>query len=183
MIQWLAFVLGSVILIVISWAPLHHPDSHGFYRFFAWEAMLGLIIINIPKWFDNWLAWYQIISWILLIACLVPLIFGVRSLQTRGKPNKEKRPDPQLLAFERTTKLITSGIYKFIRHPLYSSLLLLAWGVFFKSLTQTGITLVLLATLFLLATAKADEAECLQTFGADYQEYMKRSKMFIPYIF
>ena len=77
----------------------------------------------------------------LLIACIVPLIFGVQSLRTRGKPNKEERPDAQLMAFERTTKLVTSGIYKYIRHPLYSSLLLLAWGAFFKAPTQTGITL------------------------------------------
>ena len=183
MVQWMAFVLGSVILIAISWKPLHHSDSHGFYRFFAWEAILALLVINASQWFRDWLAWYKIISWILLIACIVPLVFGVDSLRRRGQPNKEERPDPQLMAFERTTKLVTSGIYKYIRHPLYSSLLLLAWGAFFKAPSQTGITLVLIATLFLNATAKADEAECIQTFGADYQEYMKRSKMFIPFVF
>jgi len=183
MIQWIVFAVGSTLLIVISWTSLHHPDSHGFYRFFAWEAILALIIINASKWFNNWLAWYQIISWILLIACIVPLVFGIQSLHIRGKPNKEERPDVQLLAFERTTKLVTSGIYKFIRHPLYSSLLLLGWGAFFKAPSQTGITLVLIATLFLNATAKADEAECIKVFGTDYQEYIKQSKMFIPYVF
>ncbi|HEY9152595.1 MAG TPA: methyltransferase [Anaerolineales bacterium] len=183
MIQWIVFAVGSILLIVLSWTSLHHPDSHGFYRFFAWEAILALIVVNATKWFINWLAWYQIISWILLIACIVPLVFGVDSLRRRGKPNKEERPDPQLLAFERTTKLVTSGIYKYIRHPLYSSLLLLAWGVFFKAPDQTGITLALLATLFLNATAKADEAECIQIFRVDYQEYMKRTKLFIPYVF
>ena len=81
MVQWIAFVLGSVILIAISWKSLHHPDSHGFYRFFAWEAILGLVIVNLPQWFSHWLAWYQIISWILLFGCLVPLIFGVGSIQ------------------------------------------------------------------------------------------------------
>ncbi len=182
MIQWIAFALGSIILTVISWTSLHHPDSHGFHRFFAWEAILALLVINAPGWFSNWLAWHQIISWILLIACIVPLIFGIQSLRARGKPNKDERPDAQLLAFERTTKLVTSGIYKYIRHPLYSSLLLLGWGVFFKEPSQTGITLVLIATLFLNATARADEAECIQVFGTDYQEYMKQSKMFIPYI-
>jgi protein-S-isoprenylcysteine O-methyltransferase Ste14 len=39
------------------------------------------------------------------------------------------------------------------------------------------------ATLFLIATAKADERECIRFFGVSYQEYMKRTKMFIPYIF
>lgn len=181
-VQWMAFLLGSIILVAISWKSLQHPDSHGFYRFFAWEAILGLVIINLHQWFSHWLAWYQIISWVLLFGCLIPLIFGVQSLRIKGKPNKEERPEAQLLAFERTTKLVTSGIYKFIRHPLYSSLFLLAWGIFFKAPSQTGITLALLATLFLHATTKADEAECVQTFGIVYQEYMKRTKMFIPYV-
>lgn len=134
------------------------------------------------NWFSHWTAWYQIVSWILLFACIVPLVFGIDSLRKRGQPNKEERLDPQLMAFERTTKLVTGGIYRFIRHPLYSSLLLLAWGAFFKAPTQIGIALALLATLFLYATAKADEAECTQVFGKDYQYYMKRTKMFIPYI-
>jgi len=183
MIFWISFALGSIVLVVISWKPLHHPDSHGFYRFFGWEAILALILINLPNWFSRWTAWYQIISWILLLGCLLPMIFGVNSLRKRGKPDKDERPDSQLMAFERTTKLVTDGIYRFIRHPLYSSLLLLAWGVFFKAPTQTGITLALLATLFLHATAKADEAECIQAFGTDYRDYMKRTKMFIPYVF
>jgi len=182
MIQWIAFILGSIVLIAISWTSLRHPNSHGFYRFFAWEAILALIIINAPKWINHWLAWYQIISWILLIACIAPLIFGVQTLRTRGKPNKDVRPDPQLLAFEKTTKLVTSGIYKYIRHPLYSSLLLLNWGVFFKAPSEIGITLALLATLFLSATAKADEAECIQVFGTDYKDYIKRTRMFIPFV-
>jgi protein-S-isoprenylcysteine O-methyltransferase Ste14 len=183
MLQWIVFAIGTISLIVISWKPLHHPDSHGFYRFFAWEAILALVAINIPNWISHWTAWYQIISWILLLGCIVPLVLGVDSLRKRGKPNKEDRPDSQLMAFERTTQLVTSGIYRYIRHPLYSSLLFLAWGIFFKAPTQTGIALAFLATLFLNATAKADEAECIQTFGSDYQEYMKRTKMFIPYVF
>ncbi|HUI90039.1 MAG TPA: isoprenylcysteine carboxylmethyltransferase family protein [Anaerolineales bacterium] len=182
MIPWIAFSLGSIPLILVSWTSLHHPDSHGFYRFFAWEAILAIFVINATKWFGDWLAWNQIISWILLIASVIPVAIGTYQLRTRGKPDPVKRPDPGLVGYERTTRLVSSGIYKYMRHPLYCSLLLLTWGAFFKALTQTGITLALLSTLFLYATAKADESECIQVFGTAYQEYMKRTKMFIPYI-
>jgi protein-S-isoprenylcysteine O-methyltransferase Ste14 len=40
-----------------------------------------------------------------------------------------------------------------------------------------------LATSFLVFTAKADEAECIQFFGPAYNKFMKKSKMFVPYIF
>jgi protein-S-isoprenylcysteine O-methyltransferase Ste14 len=88
-----------------------------------------------------------------------------------------------LLAFEKTSSLVTSGIYHYIRHPLYSSLLFLTWGIFFKGLSWPGFLLALAATLFLIATARADEAECIRFFGAPYQAYMKRSKRFVPFLF
>ena len=183
MTQWMLFAAGSLILIVISWKSLHHPRSHGFYRFFAWECMLGLFLVNVKFWFYKPLAWNQVIAWFLLIVCLIPLAFGVHSLRTRGKPTEHQRAgDASLLAFEKTTTLVTSGIYQYIRHPLYSSLLLLTWGIFFKSPTLTGATLAILSTVFLVLTAKADEAECTHFFGSPYVEYMKHTKMFVPYI-
>ena len=177
------FIIGSIVLIYISRASLHQPRSHGFYRFFAWEAMLGLFLLNVTAWFRNPFAWYQLISWILLFGCIVPLIFGVQALRARGKPTENREGDPSLLAFEKTTALVTTGIYHYIRHPLYSSLFLLAWGIFFKFPSWWGGVLVLVACAFLLLTAKADEAECTKFFGPQYQEYMKTTRMFIPYIF
>ena len=74
-----------------------------------------------------------------------------------------------LLCFEKTTQLVTTGAFKYIRHPLYSSLLLLAWGVFFKRPSWVGAGVALGATAFLLATAKVEELENIRYFGATYQ--------------
>jgi len=177
------FILFTLILVYISRASLSDRRSHGFYRFFAWEAILALIVINIPVWFLNWLAWYQIISWLLLILCILPLGFGIYYLKSRGSPDIKIRSESPLLGFERTTVLVTSGIYRFIRHPLYSSLVLLNWGVFFKEPSLPGILLAGIATFFLIMTSKADEHECLQIFGREYQDYMKTTKRFIPLIY
>jgi protein-S-isoprenylcysteine O-methyltransferase Ste14 len=183
MVKPIVFVILSIGIVYISRASLRAPRSHGFYRFFAWEFILGLFLLNVEAWFRDPFSWHQIIAWVLLIVSLVPLGFGVHSLVTKGKTGKHREGDPQLLAFEKTNALITTGIYATIRHPLYSSLLLLAWGIFFKALTWQGALLVLASTLALVATAKADEAECVRFFGQAYQDYMKRTKMFLPYIF
>jgi protein-S-isoprenylcysteine O-methyltransferase Ste14 len=177
-----AFVGLSMILVFISRASLCSPHSHGFYRFFAWEFILGLIILNIDVWFADPWSWHQIISWVVLVVSLVPLAFGVRSLVARGKPTQHREGEPQLLAFEKTSSLVTTGIYHYIRHPLYSSLLFLAWGVFFKAPGWIGGVLALAATGFLLTTAKADEAECQRFFGQAYLDYMKRTKRFLPFV-
>lgn len=183
MIQLIAFVVLSSIIIYISRASLRAYGSHGFYRFFAWESILALILLNIKVWFRTPFAWQQLISWVLLFICLVPLYFGVRTLVARGKPVDRRESEPHLLAFEKTSTLVTTGIYRYIRHPLYSSLLLLAWGAFFKKPSWPGALLAIASTFFLYATAKADEAECLRFFGQEYRNYMGHTKRFVPYIF
>jgi protein-S-isoprenylcysteine O-methyltransferase Ste14 len=182
MIRWIIFGIVTLLLVFVSWQSLHHPHSHGFYRFFAWEAILALVFVNVGFWFYQPFAWNQLIAWSLLCFSLIPLVFGIHSLRTRGKPVKQREGDSALLGFEKTTNLVTNGIYHYIRHPLYSSLFLLAWGIFFKSPSWQGTGLAITATGFLVATAKADEVECTHFFGIQYQEYMKNTKMFIPYI-
>lgn len=174
MIETIIFVCGSLGIIWISIPSLHMPGSHGFYRFFAWEIILGMFVLNLRSWFNHPFAWNQILSWIFLCTSLVPIIYGVILLRTIGKPT-----DP----LEATTRLVTTGIYQVIRHPLYASLLYLAWGIFFKSPSLLDGCMVVVVTAFLYATARADEAECLVKFGDEYAGYMNKTKMFIPFIF
>jgi protein-S-isoprenylcysteine O-methyltransferase Ste14 len=183
MFKLATFIALSIGLILISRRSLRVPRSHGFYRFFAWEFIGVLFILNIEVWFLAPWSWYQLISWFLLIVSIVPLVIGVRTLVARGKPTKQRDGEPQLLTFEKTSTLVTTGIYHYIRHPLYASLLFLTWGVFFKAPAAPGLLLALAASLFLIATAKADEAECINYFGPDYRDYMKQTKMFVPFIF
>jgi protein-S-isoprenylcysteine O-methyltransferase Ste14 len=183
MFKLLAFIVSSAGIIYISRASLRVPRSHGFYRFFVWEFIVALFLVNVDVWFYAPFSWHQLVSWFLLLVSLVPLAFGVRSLVSQGKPVANRELEPQLLAFEKTSSLVTTGIYHYIRHPLYSSLLFLTWGIFFKAPAWPGMLLALAATLFLVATARADEAECIRFFGSTYQAYMKRSKRFVPFVF
>jgi protein-S-isoprenylcysteine O-methyltransferase Ste14 len=180
-IKLACFLLGTVCLVYVSRASLAAPRSHGFYRFIAWEAILGLALLNINVWFCDPFSWNQLISWPLLVISAFLVIVGVRLLRQMGKPDAQ-RDDVPLVAFEKTTTLVTTGAYRYIRHPLYSSLLFLAWGVFFKAPSWLGGLLAVTATLFLVATARVEEAENLRFFGEAYQEYIKRTKMFIPFL-
>jgi len=102
-------------------------------------------------------------------------------MKKKGKPRKD-RDEKMLYHFEKTSELVDKGIFKFIRHPLYSSLLFLTWGIYFKDASGFLLIVAFLSTTSLFLTAKAEEKECIKHFGAKYIEYMKRSKMFIPFI-
>ena len=175
------FGIISLLVIIVSWRVLFSFRSHGFYRFFSWECIIWLFISNYKYWFSNPLGINQIISWILLIISGYMVIAGVILLKRKGKPDK-KRADNSLYQFEKTTELIDAGIFKYIRHPLYSSLLFLTWGVYFKQPEAILLIVSMLSSLFLFLTAIFDEKECIKAFGANYREYMTRSKRFIPFI-
>ena len=174
---------GTVALAIISRSSLLHPRSHGFTRFLAWEGILGLFTLNVDRWFLSPFSWQQIISWFLLIDALVPLILGVSKLRAEGRQKNDARVDTSLYKFEKTTKLVTDGIYHYIRHPLYSSLLLLSWGIFFKLPSLAGGALAVATSILLLMTAIRDESECIGFFGDEYRVYMKGTRRFIPFLF
>ena len=180
-VKTIVFIVASAGIAWISRASLQHPRSHGFYRFFAWEFLIILFLLNIEYWFLDPFSLLHIISWILLVLSLVFLITGFYTLGTRGKQD-ENREGTALIQFEKTTVLVETGIYHFIRHPMYSSLLFLGWGIFFKNPTWLAGILAAGATAFLMVTAKIDEIEDIRFFGSAYHDYMKRTKMFIPFI-
>lgn len=181
-IKLIVFILASLGIIYVSRSSLRHPRTHGFYRFFAWEAILALFLLNIDHWFDNPSSPWQILSWIFLLVSLFLVIHGVQLLRQIGKPDQQ-RQDEALLGVEKTSQLVTTGAYRYIRHPMYSSLLFLTWGIFFKLPSLVGGILAAIATLFLILTAKAEETENIRYFGDSYIEYMRKTKMFVPYLF
>jgi protein-S-isoprenylcysteine O-methyltransferase Ste14 len=177
----IVFLSASLALAYISRASLLHPGSHGFYRFLAWEAILAGVLLNLDGWFADPFAWYQLISWLLLLISLYLLVHSLVLLKRAGQQDAQ-REDKALLEFEKTTRLVTHGLYRYIRHPMYSSLLFLAWGVFFSP-SPLDALIALAATLALLATARTEEAENLRFFGPAYREYMGRTRRFIPFIY
>lgn len=175
------FLVASAGLVWLSWLSLRNNRSHGFYRFFAFEVIVILILLNIDYWFYEPFSPHQIISWLLLIISLFLVIHGFQLLHKVGKPDS-KRKDSSLIGIEKTTELVTVGAYRYIRHPIYSSGLFGIWGVFFKHPSWLGFSLAAITTFFLTVTAKIEEAENISFFGDAYKSYMKKTKMFIPFV-
>ena len=180
--QIIVFILGTIFIILLSKRSLRSFQHHGFYRFFVFEFTLTLLVLNIPYWFDYLLSIYQIVSWILLFYSGLLLIQSIYFFQKYGG-SKRRRNDKGNLEFENTTSLIQEGIYKYIRHPMYGSLMFLALGAMFKHINIISVLLAILISIFIFLTAKVEEKENIKFFGLDYKDYMKKTKMFVPYTF
>lgn len=182
MIKWLVFLVISIGIIWLSRASIPDPKSHGFYRFFSWEIILVLFLRNVDEWFANPFSFRQLISWGLLTISLVLIITGVWMLNEHGKID-QNREDESLVGIEKTSQLVTTGIYHYIRHPFYSSLLFLGWGIFLKNITWLGLFLALMNTFLLFITARREETENIVFFGEPYQIYLQETKMFVSFLF
>lgn len=181
-----SFVVAIAVLAYISRASLRSPGSHGFYRFFAWTCIVALCFTNfvgLNQWFADPLSPRQVVSWVLLVGSIYPALAGLHLLRHAGRPDERVRSEDHLYqGFENTTALVTSGIYRYVRHPMYASLLALTWGVFLKRPSLVGAALGLLATVMLVATARAEEGENVRYFGDAYTAYMRRTRRFVPFV-
>jgi protein-S-isoprenylcysteine O-methyltransferase Ste14 len=176
------FVLASLPIVWVSRRSLLRPRSHGFSRFFAFEAILALVVVNAPYWFAGPLGPRQLVSWTLLVASIVLVVWGVVLLRRIGG-QQEPAGGSADFGWESTEHLVTTGVYRYIRHPMYASLLFLAWGAFLKSTNLGTLALAALASMALYATAKAEEAEDVVRFGDEYRDYMTRTRRFFPFVF
>ena len=81
-------------------------------------------------------------------------------------------------------KLVCAGPYAMVRHPMYTSFLLLALGqAFLLSNWVVGLAgLIGFAVLFFLRVDK-EERMMLENFGPQYRAYMERTKRIIPYLY
>ena len=170
MIQIGIFILLSILLLAFT---LKRPHRHRIPRFFAFESLLGLVLLNAGSWFRNPLSLLQLISWVFLASSVILAVHGFRLLRIVGSPKDD---------IEETTQLVTIGAYRYIRHPLYCTLLLVGIGAFLKDSSFLALIIFLILISFVFITGKIEEHENIDRFGKEYRAYMETTKMFIPFL-
>ena len=76
--------------------------------------------------------------------------------------------------------LIKSGIYAHIRHPIYTSGILLSLGLALVTGSLWGLALFILAVIAFVVRINAEEKALLAKFGVEYQEYAKKTGALLP---
>ena len=148
--------LGYNVFAVVSFAPILYlaatlPDAPVYRIPAPWSfVMMGI----------------QLLSALLLLIAL---------LQTDTLSFVGLR---QLFEEEKTERLITRGLYKLIRHPLYTFSLLFVW--FTPTMSRNSLTLYVGVTLYLFVGAYFEERKLLREYGEDYAEYKRKTPMMIP---
>jgi protein-S-isoprenylcysteine O-methyltransferase Ste14 len=168
------FALATAGALQRSRHSLANPHSYGFHRFFAFETIFLLLIWNSDVWWHRPFSAPQLISWILLLGSAALAVSGFLALHRHGRPEG---------TIDRTTEVVTQGVYRWVRHPLYGSLILFVWGASLKRISLWSFALAGLATVLLVATALLEEGETRRRLGEAYDHYARRTRRFLPGLF
>jgi len=79
---------------------------------------------------------------------------------------------------EADSQLVVKGMYRWVRHPLYSAALAFIWAI--PLMTRNLLALNLGLTVYLIAGAWLEERKLLHKFGKAYARYRESTPMFIP---
>ncbi len=112
-----------------------------------------------------------------LIAVLIGVTLGVQARKTL------KKYYSPFIKISEDHKLITHGIYKYVRHPAYLGSLFISFGI---PLIFSSVYGILAMSLFIPPTLyriKIEEQMLIETFGNEYLEYCKKVRKLIPYIY
>ena len=114
--------------------------------------------------------WLQLIGIFFSVAGIIISLASVAALNT----NLSAFPTPK-----KSAELIKSGIYKYIRHPIYSGILFFTFG--FSMYSENTLRLIIFFMLLVLFRFKAayEEKLLLDKFPG-YAAYKKVTGMFLP---
>jgi methanethiol S-methyltransferase len=100
---------------------------------------------------------------------------GLRQLMS---PDKPAQTGDSLVTSQ--GHLVMAGLYRHIRHPLYSAGLLFIW--FTPLMTVNLLVINIGLTIYIVIGAYLEERKLHETFGQEYSDYAAVTPMFIPFI-
>lgn len=185
-----------LLIVIVLWGVLHSfLASHGakdffrrtfgdgfmrsyrlLYNIFALISFLPILYLmvtlparelySVPSPFSYLMRAAQGISLILLVVAVLQTdllsFIGLR----------------QIFAEETKGPLMTGGLYRYVRHPLYTFSLLILW--LSPVMTVSSFIVYLALTAYILIGIYFEERKLLWEFGEDYETYRSVTPMLIP---
>jgi protein-S-isoprenylcysteine O-methyltransferase Ste14 len=180
------FVVATVLLTIVSCfsgssglstGQSFSPESK---RIILWFIVVFLFMILIPPYCDRrelWVIDGDAARYLGLALYWIGSVIRLTAVFVLG------RRFSGLVAIQPGHKLETGGLYKHVRHPSYTGLLLatIGWMLVFRS--TIGLILVLIMFLLLLNRINNEEKFLEGEFGDEYRGYQKRTWRLLPFVY
>jgi protein-S-isoprenylcysteine O-methyltransferase Ste14 len=183
-LYFLFFILASVIRVVYSRRfeqPRSTPDRTD--RSLSALPIFGMLILPLIYGLTSWLdfANYTLPAWTGWIGAA---LFGLADWLLWRSHADLGRQWSINVELQHEHRLVTTGVYHRIRHPMYSAHLV--WGLAQPLLLWNwlaGFSMLAFSLPLYLYRVGREEKMMETKFGEEYEEYRKRTGMFIPKVF
>ncbi len=171
---WIIVVIYLTVIALVEKQPVRGRMSQSFALMFAMIAAFLLPFLPIFH-FLNFAPVNPVLSSIGVIMCAAGLTFFVWARQRLG------RNWNPTVSVKKDQELVTSGPYRYVRHPMYA-------GGFFACIGSAivcggaWIFLLLILGPFFLGRMGAEDKVMAQQFPNEYPAYKKRTKALIPFV-
>ncbi len=123
--------------------------------------------------------WARAALWAMAAAGAAVLLLGLREYDLgRFAGTWQLRNRESLESAERAEPLVTRGLHRYVRHPLYSGGMLLLWGL---AQSPFGLATACWGTLYFLIGTWFEERKLVAQHGAAYRDYRRRVPAFVPW--
>lgn len=120
-------------------------------------------------------AWFVMLQWGLLA---VGLILGIVALRRYDLSLFSGFKQLRAGGTEQREPLVTDGLHRYMRHPLYTAVLLCLWGL---AQDPLGLATACWGTLYILIGTYHEERKLSAQYGADYDSYRRNVPAFLPW--
>ena len=181
------FLCGMILQVILFFQYLWTYFKKGYRKYFNKRERLFIVFILIGyfvlpftyvfstwfSWFDYYLPKFMAFPAIALYCLGVWLFFrAYTELGTSWSPG----PD-----IKESHILVTGGIFRWMRHPMYSALGVIALAqIFILQNWLVGPAFLLLSVPFYKYRLKREEKQLVSFFGDEYVNYKKRTNALIP---
>lgn len=91
----------------------------------------------------------------------------------------------EFFGFQTETKseLVVTGMYRFVRHPLYFGTIILIAGLYLLMPSHMMLSVLVISYVYIWIGSRLEERKLRALFGESYTTYAKKVKSLIPYIY
>ena len=160
------------------------PVSDRYYRlgYNVFSILSLLIVLIIAVFTPDRLLYVIPFPWIVLSILVEILAVSVILIGLWQTEPLEFLGIRQMMPVRRreASKLVTNGLYQFVRHPQYTAGLVFIW--LFPLMTARLLVINLALSLYIIVGAIFEERKLKQKFGHEFTEYAAATPMFIPFL-